>query len=334
MNTTDFKIIVAGIVATLILFGAGWLGHGWYDHRYSMHNVRRVKATGYRLTSPLLDVELPEGLAVNKDIGSFKNKVVDLIAEETAAKKVVAVSVYYRDLVDGPWFGIDEDKEFNPASMMKIPVMVAWLKRAEKNPLLLKQKLLFKENVDMSAIQTFKPRYTLVKGESYTIETLLEYMMMYSDNNATAVLYKNLSHNELDAVLASMDVENHANDTTNSISVHGFSGFFRILYNASFLNRDMSEKALQLLSREDFPQGIAAGVPKGTIVAAKFGEVDGVRDGGDMQLHEFGIVYHPKGHYILGIMTEGKNYTLQAEVIRNISALIYQEVATGVPINE
>jgi hypothetical protein len=82
---------------------------------------------------------------------------------------------------------------------------------------------------------------------------LLHYMLGYSDNNATFLLYHALSGKELDDVLDGMDTENHPNDTGNSISVHGYSGFFRILYNASYLNREMSEKALELLSEEDFP---------------------------------------------------------------------------------
>jgi hypothetical protein len=91
----------------------------------------------------------------------------------------------------------------------------------------------------------------------------------------------------------------------------------------------MSEKALELLTREDFPQGIAAGIPKGIPLAAKFGEFEEETGKKEKQLHEFGIVYHPKGPYILGIMTKGSDFTLQANVISAISALVYQEVDTA-----
>jgi hypothetical protein len=174
--------------------------------------------------------------------------------------------------------------------------------------------------------QYTKPAREIVPGQSYTIDQLLHYMLNYSDNKATSLLFKALSERELADVLDSMDVNNNPNEDGNSLTAHGYSGFFRILYNAAYLNREMSEKALQFLSLEDFPQGIAGGVPKGIKVAAKFGEVVPENKNEDIQLHEFGIVYHPKNHYILGIMTRGHDYNGQAEILRDISRMIYSEV--------
>jgi beta-lactamase class A len=130
-------------------------------------------------------------------------------------------------------------------------------------------------------------------------------------------------------VIDGMDVGNRPHNEENSVSVHGYSGLFRILYNASYLNRNMSEKALQLLSLQDFPQGIVAGVPKGTVVAAKFGEKARGVDEKYHQLHEFGIVYHPKHAYILGIMTRGNDFEALSGVIRQISKLVYTEIDAG-----
>lgn len=326
----NFQKIVLYFCAVILLVAVGWFSHGWY-HRFSActNKNRRVQASGYRFTSPLLDVELPEGVSINREPLSFKYKLTKYVKSRTDGVNIRSISVYFRDLNDGPWFGVNEDKEFNPASMMKVPVMIAWLKRAEKNSNVLKQTFLYDGAIDMSTVQRHKPRLTLVAGRRYPVETLLEYMMSYSDNNATALLYNNMTAEELNNVLVGMDASNRVDNENNSIAVHGYSGFFRILYNASFLNREMSEKALQLLSKEDFPQGISAGVPKGVAVAAKFGEFESGTNGEEKQLHEFGIVYHPQGAYILGVMTMGNSFELQAEIIRNISALIYHEVDTA-----
>ena len=102
--------------------------------------------------------------------------------------------------------------------------------------------------------------------------------------------------------------------------------FLRILYNSSFLNKEMSEKALQLMSYQDFPIGIAAGIPTGTKLASKFGEFSDSKYPGIIQLHEFGIVYHPKGPYILGILTRGHDYNKQAGIIRTVSKEVYDLV--------
>ncbi|WP_041245534.1 serine hydrolase [Geotalea uraniireducens] len=316
---------------SVLLLGAGWHAHGWYHRHFHSAAHRRVRLTGYRFISPLVDVELPEGYGVRQEPIPFKRKIKDFVQWQIDNGRVRNLSVYYRDLSDGPWFGINEKVEYNPASMMKVPVMIAWLELAEKDPRVLKQTFVFDGKENLSALQTIRPAQTITPGRAYTVEELLRYMISYSDNNATSLLYEGLSAAELEDVLLSMDIDNHPKDDRNSLTVHGFSGFFRVLYNASYLNRNMSEKALQLLSQEDFPQGIVGGVPKGIVVASKFGECNDVLPGEDKQLHEFGIVYHPKGPYILGIMTGGHDLALQAEVIRDISARIYAEVDASLP---
>jgi beta-lactamase class A len=157
-------------------------------------------------------------------------------------------------------------------------------------------------------------------------------MMYYSDNRALWLLQANMVPREYDAVLDNMDVANEQDGTgQDAITVHSYSGFLRILYNASFLNQEMSEKALLLMSYEDFPQGIAAGIPKGVKLASKFGEFSDSKRPDIVQIHEFAIVYHPKGPYILGILTRGKNVDKQLDLIRTVSKMTYDSVGSEVP---
>jgi beta-lactamase class A len=314
------------LVLAVLLVGFGWLAHGWFGGHYNLRTLRRVHAKGFHFTSPLLDVELPEGMGVNYEPLPFKQKVNDLINEQIKRGQVREVAVYYRDLHDGPWFGINEDREFDPASMMKVPVMIAWLKRAETNPQALNEQLTYRYPDDMRTMQTIKPARSAEPGRSYSVDELLHLMLNYSDNNATRLLYERLRPEELSDVLNGMDVDSRSNDASNSVSVHGYSGLFRILYNASYLSRNMSEKALQLLSLQDFPQGMMAGVPKGIVVASKFGEIAKDATGRENQLHEFGIVYHPKHAYILGIMTRGGDFEALSGVIRQLTQLVYTQV--------
>lgn len=314
------------VIALLFAAGAGWQAHKWYHRLYETHPQRRVNLSGYEFTSPLLDIELPEGYSIRQEPLPFRHKVETFIRKKIDGRSIRQVSVYYRDLLDGPWFGINDNIEFNPASMMKIPVMIAWLKRAEKDRHVLQRRMTYVPSEHSVPPQFTKPAKTVVPGQSYSVEELLGYMMNYSDNRATSLLYKASSDKELAEVLDGMDTNNNPRDDNNAITIHGFSGFFRILFNASYLSREMSEKALQLLSLQDFPQGIAAGVPPGIKIAAKFGEIVPEGTTEDIQLHEFGIVYYPGKPYILGIMTSGRDFPRQAKLIKDISALVFKEV--------
>jgi beta-lactamase class A len=317
-------------ILSSLLVGVGWYAHDWYQRRVDTAAHRRVHLPGYRFISPLLDVELPEGYGIRHEPIPFKYKIKEFVDSQLKTGRVRDITVYFRDLSDGPWFGINEGVTYNPASLMKVPVMIAWLKRAEKDPEELERTIAFREKDYPGVPQTIEPARTLTDGAAYPVETLLHYMLNFSDNKSMWLLYNNLKPAELDNVLNSMDVDNDARGETNAITAHGYSGFFRILYNAAYLNRAMSEKALELMSHQNFPMGIEAGLPKGVVFSGKFGEYDLKGSGNVKQLHEFGIVYHPKGPYILGILTRGDDPALQLEIIRKISSMTYMLIDANV----
>jgi beta-lactamase class A len=317
------------MVFPVLLIGTGWYANNMHT-RYFHHAAKPVKQSGFQFISPLLDVELPEGYDIRNEPIPFKHKIAKFVEQQIKSGKVRDMSVYYRDLSDGPWFGINEEVQYNPASMMKVPVMIAWLKRAEKNPSVLRQKFIYNDKSYTSPPQNIKTEHSLKSGVSYTVEELLIYMMNFSDNKAMSLLYYALPPEEFSNVVDNMDVSNEVKGKYDSISVHGYSGFLRILYNASFLNKEMSEKALKIMSSQDFPYGIKAGIPKGTKVASKFGEFNDKENPDVIQLHEFGIVYHPNGPYILGILTRGNEWQMQADIIQSVSAMVYNSVSTTI----
>jgi beta-lactamase class A len=321
--------IIIRCLLSVILMALGWYAHVLYYDRFINKPVKIIKSSSYTLTSPLLDIELPQGVMVNQEPIPFKHIIEGYVTSQVDGKSLSRVAVYYRNLQDGPWFGINEEYRFIPASMIKVPVMIAWLKRAERDPAILKRRLLYDGKVDATRSQHFKPAASVKAGQSYTVDELLQYMVNHSDNNAYEVLNSNLKPEEIMDVFAGMGVPSATEPGEYSISAHAYSSFFRCLYNATYLSREMSEKALKILCSEDFPKGIISGVPKGTVVASKFGEwVKGPR-GEEKQLHEFGIVYHPvSGPYLLGIMTQGNDFAKQIEVISDVSELVYDANGT------
>jgi len=313
------------LAAAAALFAAGWMAGDLVRGRREPTS-RRVLGRGFRLVSPLLDVELPGGWAVTHEPIPFQHEVERLVAEQIGSGRVWNMAVYYRDLLDGPWFGVNADATFNPASMMKVPVMIAWLKRAQRQPRVLLETMTFDEREYPAPPRERPVEQALSPGGRYTVEQLLQFMIDFSDNRAMWLLYRALPAGEVSDVLDNMDVSNVPDQAGNRISAHGYSGFFRILFNAAYLDPPTSELALELLALQRFPQGLAAGVPPGTLVASKFGEW--TAEPGRVQLHEFGIVYHPRGPYILGVMTDGSDWDDQARLLAEISSLVYRETTT------
>ena len=121
-------------------------------------------------------------------------------------------------------------------------------------------------------------------------------------NEMWSALFKELG---LSQVLAEKGV-------AQKLTVNELSLFFRVLYNATYLNRENSELALSLLTRTRFQKGIRAGIEdQNVVVASKFGErsYDGPdRPKDDKELHDIGIVYLEENPYILCVMTKGTDF--------------------------
>lgn len=276
--------------------------------------------------NPLLACDAAAEVLSDPELVSFRGQIVDYIQRRMDRNYASRVSVYFRELNDGQWFSIGDTEKFAPASLRKVPLLIAMLKQAEKDPALLDRRVSFDLTGDYNAAQNVKPSKMLVQGEHYTIRELLTRMIVYSDNNAFTLLTKYVDSNQFDLVYAKLRLLNPRFPADDEyLSVQTYESFFRVLFNASYLSREMSEWALDLLTRTDFRAGLVAGVPSGIDVAHKFGEKSDAQ-GGTVQLHDCGIVYYPRRPYLLCVMSQGKDFQYLDDVISEISRLTFSEV--------
>jgi beta-lactamase class A len=266
-----------------------------------------------------------------KELKPFQYKVNALIENTLKSGEASAVSVYFRDLNNGNWFGIREHDKFSPKSLLKVPLMIAYFKWAESSPLVLRKTLDYSgKERKVEQDQGIHVR-ELEPGKSYTVNDLIFRMIAHDDAAAYSLLYANLSSGRLDKIFKDLYVEYDPRKQEDSLSLNAFAAFYRVLYNASYLSEEMSEKALRYLSKSSFRNGMAAGVPPNIEIACKQGErtIAAATEGEQQelqQLHEFGIIYHPNRPFLLGVMARGNDVDRLAKVIRDITRLVYEEV--------
>ena len=289
------------------------------------------KSFNYKYINPIL--ECNPDITQNNNLNSLKNTINQSINHEIQQKNINFASIYFRDLNNGPWFGINEKEYFAPASLIKVPILMTYLKKAEDDPDLLEKKIPLIVTPDGDSIQNIKPSISLTPNQEYSIEELLEKMIIYSDNDAYNTLSQNLTEDEFIQIYKDLDIDiskAFTDPNGNIITVGNYSSFYRILFNSSYLDQDMSEKALAMLTQTQYKDGLVAGLPKNISVAHKFGERKFL-DSGETQLHDCGIVYLPKKPYLLCIMTRGTDLTKASNVIKNISQKIYQTLSQPQP---
>jgi beta-lactamase class A len=278
----------------------------------------------YQYVSPLLLCSSSGGSASSRN-EELQEAVADIITETD-----VQASVYYRDLIEGTWLGVNENEVYAPSSMLKVPLAIAYFKIRENQSDLFEHQIYVEEGgTDFNAVEHFKPEESAQMGSTYTISQLLHFMLKYSDNNSKMLLDLLLSEDIKQDVYSDLGLSfpfGPGNDA-DFMSVQDFARFFRVLFNGTYLTPDSSDELLSWLTQARFAYGIAATIPDQIPVAEKFGENVVLGDGvSNNELHDCGIVYYPEHPYLLCVMTKGAaSFDDLSLLIQKISNLVYQK---------
>lgn len=282
----------------------------------------------YKFIHPLLAVGRIDPSVPSPGYSNLLKSVQQYIDSEKSNSQLLDASVYFSDYKKGGGlFAINENQPYAPASMLKVVVMIGFLKESDSDNSILSKTLIYNSSLQHSIedIQ-FESPSLLVVGQSYTVEDLIHRMIVDSDNGAMYLLLNNISDSYLSDVYTNLGLHGPTSDNPNyTISANDYSLFLRILYNATYLSRGSSEKALSYLSQATFKDGLVAGVPAGVVVAHKYGEhINGTLNNIDsVELHDCGYVYASNAPYLLCVMTKSKTIDESEKVISNISKIIY-----------
>lgn len=326
--------VKAGVVL-LIVFNVG-LGGGYalgnafqeaLEHSFSSALAPiQSKETANRLVHPLLAYRTPEATVYGEYV-DLKQALEVNVAEAKNVLNASKISLYFRDLDIARWVGIAEDDTYHPASLMKVPLMIAYFKEAEKNPALLSKRLPYHTFTNLPPFDTPS---TLVVGTAYSVNNLIERMIIDSDNGAAILLLEHMNPEVLSETYTTLGIPEPDDYTIDyKISARTYGLFFRILYNATYLTPAYSEKALALLTKTTFTKTLVAGVPEGVTVAHKWGQHVSTR--GEqitgIELSDCGVVYYPGHPYLLCVMTRATDEASAMKIISAISKTTYDAVA-------
>ena len=253
------------------------------------------------------------------------------------------VGLSFRDLKSGDSLDINADEPFHAASTMKVPVMIELFRQAEKGWLSLDQPILlvneFGSIVDGSPFSvdagddSDSLMYRKV-GERVPVRELLERMIVRSSNLATNALIAivgaeraNTTAHELGArkirVLRGVeDGKAFQAGLNNSTTSRDLAALMTAIEQKRAASAASCDTMKAILLRQEFNDEIPAGVPPGTPVAHKTGQITAV-------LHDAAIVY-PKGRspYVLVVLTKNiPDEKVARSLIADLSRIVYQEVA-------
>ena len=327
ISSTTFKVTVGLCIFLAVLCLKFALTVQAYDNFFShLKSIRRTDDP-YALVAPLVGIDSPSALS----IGHYKS-VYNQVREYAAGHpdEIDSYGFYYRDLNSSQWFGINENDEYVPASLLKIALAFVVLKQEAENPHLAAEKRIYTSAIArINTSEPFLEPSGLVVGHAYTTQELLEKMLIDSDNGAKDLLYSEVDGDFFLEIFRLLGVKQPSDPLKYTLSPKDFALFFRMLYGGTYLSSSDSERLLEILTRVKFTEGIVAGVPSQITVAHKYGtftttDANGNKTG--IELHDCGVVYDPENPYIICVMTKGQDADRLSRFISDVSAIVYKNV--------
>ncbi len=284
--------------------------------------------TTYTYIKPLLACNV-SALENTTEYQPLHDALQVLIDDATTQGFAESVTVHFRDLDAGLWTSIGSNEQYAPGSLMKVPILIAYLKQAELNPAILTKVINVLEDPTPGVSQAIAPEKTVIVGESYTIEELLKLMLIHSDNRAMVVLMNYVDIETLHEILDDLGIPIPQEGADYVISPRTYSRLFRILYNGTYLQHDQSEQALAWLAAAEYANGLRGDISSDIPIAHKFGESSTTLKNGTVghELHDCGIVYTDTP-YLLCMMTRGAQVEELEHIMQNLSNTTYQIMNT------
>ena len=241
--------------------------------------------------------------------------------------------------IDGTteWFWHADDV-FHAASTMKIPVMIELFHQAHEGKLTLEDTLPVKNEfhslVDGSVF-TLNPKddseFDMYKtvGQTRTLRQLCELMITVSSNFATNLLIDKLGVENIRATVHALhadgmnvlrgveDQKAYEKGMNNTTTARGLQVLLEAIANGQAVDEDASRQMREILERQTFKEGIPAGLPPGTRVAHKTGDLTKIH-------HDAGIVYAQRPFVLVVLVRGMANFKKSGRLIANITRDIYQ----------
>jgi beta-lactamase class A len=271
-------------------------------------------ALGFMIVAvPLLQACGPNPETMEELQAAVESRIAESDAE--------TVGFYFRSLrtTDDTLF-LDADARMHAASMMKVPVMIQLYRDHEAGRLDLDDSLAiattFTSIVDgseyeLSAADDSDSTLYARVGESESIRSLMERMITVSSNLATNMLIALVDANRVQAYMEELGADSIAvlrgvEDTkayeaglNNTTTARALGAVFEAIVGGRAASEEACREMVDVLSRQQFNDGIPAGLPRRVRVAHKTGSITEIE-------HDGGIVYERDDPvHILVILVEG-----------------------------
>jgi len=254
-------------------------------------------------------------------------KILDGQIREAAHGFTGEAGIFIEDLTSRWKIGINQDRLFPSASLVKIPIMAACFYAANEGKVKLNEVLIFKAQDKSLGSGRLKEAPS---GTRLSINKLIGLMVSESDNTAANMLIERLGFDYLNSCFkrlglkdtnicrGMMDFKSRKEGRENFTTVSDLVSLLERIYHGRLINKFYSGMCLEYLKKQKIRDRIPAKLPPDTEIAHKTGLERGL-------CHDVGIVFVPGGDFLICVLTKHHHKTakLAKEFIAQIALKTY-----------
>lgn len=271
----------------------------------------------------------------------LEQQLADLIAAVPGA----AAGVFVHDLENNRTVAINADSAFHAASTMKVPVMIEYFRAIDAGRMAPDSTIelhnTFASIVDQSpysldaGADSDSALYADV-GSPVPVRNLVDRMITRSSNLATNAVIELLGASNIQATAESLgakvmqvrrgveDGKAFAQGLNNTTAARDLGALLEAIVNNRAADSAGSSAMLDILERQEFNDEIPAGLPAGTRVAHKTGQITAV-------LHDAAIIFPPNRRpIILVVLTGGiPDERIARALIQDVARTVWHELVSA-----
>ena len=259
--------------------------------------------------------------------------------QERIANSGADVGVAFRTLDGQTAWSFRANDTFHAASTMKIPVMIELFHQVRQRRVKLDDPLPIKNEFHsladgsiftLDAADDSETDLYKAVGQTRTLDQLCELMITVSSNFATNLLIQKLGVENIRATVHSLradginvlrgveDNKAFEKGLNNTTDAQGLAVLLEAIAKGEAVDADdsYSQRMIQILERQRFNEGIPAGLPAGTRVAHKTGELT--------KLHHDAAIVYAKKPFVLVVLVRGTDFQESSVLIADITRQLYQ----------
>ncbi|OGS50109.1 MAG: hypothetical protein A3J79_12150 [Elusimicrobia bacterium RIFOXYB2_FULL_62_6] len=247
--------------------------------------------------------------------------------ENTAYNYRGHVGIYLRDLNSGRTWEYNADRLFPSASLIKLPIMAAVFDKIKTGALSLDTQIKLTRRDRAGGSGSLK---WVREGTSLSVMEIIYKMITESDNTATKMLidyaginYYQLTFEKLGLVYTRIYPEGLSLTSgrvarENYTTAREMSVLLERIYRGDLVDRASSEAMLEFLKQNKGRTRLRKGLPIGWEIGHKTGLLR-------KSCHDVGIVFSPRGDYIIAVLTgDVPDYTSAKSFISKVAKLTYE----------